>query len=356
MNAIATKWKPIVEELLTWMSEDQIIDKLKEKKIEENLEFDINFLYMVAREQKKYRVLDYLIEECDLKRHFLRLPKLLSQRRYELLPIPVSVFFQDGIDRLLNDSPASQKAIKYSHFMELASRFGTVFVNNFTIMSFLFEKLEKRDGINSFLKLDHSLEIDPYYKFNNKCYLKLLDYFSLNRVFKLMVASCHNGEYIEVDLISLLDTLEALPQEIRPSMIPKKPKNLKKLHDDLSKALIPYTKMGISLDQELSYLDGVQLEEFTVEVPKISDDLVSTSIELDHCVHTYIHHVKNGLCCIINLKRADKRVYTVELEKSEGDEFSIVQFKGFQNEDSMEGVKGELMRNKILSLIKANQL
>ncbi len=50
--ALSNKWKPIVEELLTWMSEDQIIDKLKDKKIEENLEFDTNFLYMVARDKK----------------------------------------------------------------------------------------------------------------------------------------------------------------------------------------------------------------------------------------------------------------------------------------------------------------
>ena len=32
---LSNKWKPIVEELLTWMSEDQIIETLTEKKIEE---------------------------------------------------------------------------------------------------------------------------------------------------------------------------------------------------------------------------------------------------------------------------------------------------------------------------------
>jgi hypothetical protein len=352
MNTTEMKWKPIVEELLTWMSEDQIIDKLKEKKIEEDLEFDTNFLYMVARDQKKYRLLDYLVDEQDLKRHFLILPKLLEDKRYDLLPVPISVFFQDGIDDLF-DSDTVESAREHKLFMDLANKYGTVFVNNLFQISLLNNKSKQSPKLDFISKLDHSQEINPFYEFNKECYLKLLDYYSLERVFKLMLSSSSLGEFIEEDVILLFKEMESLSKEIQSQVLPKKPKNLKKLHDDLSKALISHTKMGISLDQEISYLDGVQLEEFTIEVPKISDDLVSTSIELDHCVHTYIHHVKNGLCCIINLKRADKRVYTVELEKSEGDEFSIVQFKGFQNEESMEGVKGELMRNKILSLIKA---
>ena len=353
MNATVTKWKPIVEELLSWMSEDQIINKLKEKKIEENLEFDTNFLYMVARDQKKYRVLDYLIEEGDLKRHFLKLPKLLNAKRYDLLPVPKDIFFQDGIDRMVDTSPLSDKAHKYRHFMHYASMYGTVFTNNFLIMAFFLGKLHEMGEFDSLFKVDHTQELDPFYEFNEECHLKLLDHYSLERVFKLMLSAQNDASYVEEDLISLLNILDSLPNNVHSGILPKKPKDIKKLHDDLSKALIPYTKMGISLDQELYYLDGAEMEGFTIEVPKISDDLVSTSIELDHCVHTYIHHVKNGHCCIINLKRADKRVYTVELEKSEGDEFSIVQFKGFKNEDSMEGVKGELMRNKILSLIKA---
>jgi hypothetical protein len=351
---ISHKWKYLASEFLSWMTEDQIIQNFKMNNVEENPVLDLNFVYMAAREQKKCRVLDYLVQECDLKRHFLNLPKLLEDKRYDLLPIPKSIAFQDGIDSILDESPSSGKFERYKQFMDCSLKHGTVFINNFTIMSFLFEKLDQAGAYDSFFKLDHRLEIDPFYEFNNECYQKLLDYYSLNRVFKLMVASGNGADYIEQDIISLLNTLEALPLEIRSRVIPKKPNNLKKLHDDLSKALIPHTKKGISLNQDLIFLDGIELEGFKIEVPKLSDDLIETSEELDHCVHTYINIITSGICNVINLKQNEKRQYTLELAKEDDGNFNIIQFKGFRNEDSMEGHSGEIIRTRILELIQKN--
>lgn len=138
--------------------------------------------------------------------------------------------------------------------------------------------------------------------------------------------------------------------------MPKKPKSLRKLHDYLSKALIPHTKKGIPLNQELEFLDGMVVEGFTIEVPKMSNDLIETSIELEHCVHTYKDRVRNGFCNVINLKKEGRRVYTLKIEKEEDGLHLVSQFKGHQNEDSMEGPSGERIRGEILLLIQNSDM
>ena len=93
------------------------------------------------------------------------------------------------------------------------------------------------------------------------------------------------------------------------------------------------------------------IDEYEIDVPKTAHDLIETSAELNHCVHSYANRIKKKKCQIINLKRDRNRVYTIEVVKNR-DGFEIKQFRGKFNENSMEGFDGEKLRMEIIKLCK----
>jgi hypothetical protein len=135
---------------------------------------------------------------------------------------------------------------------------------------------------------------------------------------------------------------------------PKKPKSIIEIHDAIYLALMNAKKTNYLLDQDVAFLDGRLLFEYVIEVPKDSFALISTSIELKHCVSGYDQAVIKKKCQIINLLKNKKRIFTLELVVKEGS-FEIRQFKGYANENSMEGEKGAAYRNELLEMILKNK-
>jgi hypothetical protein len=93
----------------------------------------------------------------------------------------------------------------------------------------------------------------------------------------------------------------------------------------------------LELNQHVENLDGEKFEDFTIEVPSTGRILQETSNELHHCVGNYIDDVINGSCQIINLKKGNRRKYTVELKRGQqARSYKVTQIKGKYDDDHLE--------------------
>jgi hypothetical protein len=166
---------------------------------------------------------------------------------------------------------------------------------------------------------------------------------------KIILISTATIEMTE-ELRRLTWNLLRFSTEKRNAWFPKKPKSLREVHDSLSKEMLKEKTPDGPLDQEIEFINGLKVDGFEIEVPTMVHDLIETSQELKHCVHSYFQRVIVKKCQIINLCREGKRIYTIELVISEG-RYLITQFKGMCNEASMQGPAGEIIRRKILDLV-----
>jgi hypothetical protein len=95
--------------------------------------------------------------------------------------------------------------------------------------------------------------------------------------------------------------------------------SFQKAHDVFLELLLQLdlkVKKDLPLHQEIDYLEGERCLEYSISVPRTGCDLLDTGMVLQHCVGSYIEHVRNGLCCILNLKLEGNIKYTLELEPS----------------------------------------
>ena len=149
------------------------------------------------------------------------------------------------------------------------------------------------------------------------------------------------------ELIRWLSPLELL---IITCNFPLKLILVRDIHDEISRRTRKLKRNIRPLHQEIIFLDGVSFNDFTIEVPKDTADLINTSDEMNHCVHGYDERVIRKKCQIINLKKDNKRIYTIELVPK-GGIYQIDQFKGYNNESSMEGPSGYKYQRELIHLI-----
>jgi hypothetical protein len=307
-------------------------------------------IYEQAWEGNKIEPLILLSEKYAIQGEFRFMrefhQKCIADKKFHLLPLPA--FSTDGEDFKGVVEKITRKRFKpgfVKKFGEPTNQYGVVFLNNVFYLDQLFIDLDL--NLDKVVVLDHSKAISPRVIEPMLKLQFILTHYPLPRVLALIASA--NENYI-IDTARMVKSSSLTSDEIS-SCLPRKPKSFTEIHDAISFFLLKEIKRNLPLNQDIAYLNKEVLFDYVIEVPSESFDLINTSAELKHCVHGYIESVRRKEVQIINLLRDHKRVYTIELRKT-GSVYSIVQFKGLLNENSMERSAGEKYRNEILKMIR----
>lgn len=232
--------------------------------------------------------------------------------------------------------------------------YGTVFINNLFILRNFFDLDEILDellnthpheifspkllnlkiNVNDFVR---TLSFQNFYLL-----LKGPQEWYITKIEKMLEVLIANNKINELNLI--------LKNNKKPSQ--KKLSIYSKLHALYGKTEITNLS-STPLNQTLVYLEGKKIENFTINIPKYVSDLVSTGIEMQHCLGSdleLVTAVLNGEIEIINLKENNKTIYTLSIRCKNGKKY-IDQFKGKCNKDSYEGARGYFIKEKLKKII-----
>ncbi|WP_127716734.1 PcfJ domain-containing protein [Halobacteriovorax sp. HLS] len=234
-------------------------------------------------------------------------------------------------------------------------KFGTNLLNNIYILSLL---VDIHQFIDNVLVLNHRQAIDENIITKLKQPEVSLDWlvsnYKLTRVFRVLL-TCEDENFTDsLRIINMIRNVEGDDyKEIVKECIGRKPISFYDIHTKLLPKSYEITNnqlRSISLNQDIENLDGENLYEYTISVPKTGEDLLITGATLKHCVGSFIEPVVNKTCQIINLKYKNKLAYTVELLPSSLG-YRIGQFKGNRNSSEYEGYEGERYRNVLIELL-----
>lgn len=239
-------------------------------------------------------------------------------------------------------------------------KFGTKLLNNIYVLSHF---VDIHVYIDKILTLDHSKVIDegvveslssPEITFD-----WLIENYCITRIFKILL-TCEGENFLDsIRIINLIrETEGACYKEVVRKCIGRKPSSFYDIHLALlpkSYEITNHHIYNISLKQDIMYVDGESIYDYTISVPKRGEDLFITGATLKHCVGSYVHSVLNKDCQILNLKLKDKLVYTVELIPTSFG-YRIGQFKGYKNSSEYEGPEGESYRVALLDKLNNKKL
>lgn len=295
--------------------------------------------------------LRYMCEKA-LEERFLFLGdfylECFNSNRFDLLAIPIfptsGVNFSDVVNQIVV-TPVKGKTLKT--IGESTKKFGVTFLNNLFRLKQLALMGKLEWDIQKICSQDHSRELPLDIYNNSALFGLLLENYTFERTFQLIL---DDHRYVN-DLRLMLKKRKSIAASELKDSLPKKPKTLKEIHDHLSEFLLKHEKEDFDLNQIIAPIDCLPLKEYTIEVPKRALDLVQTSIDLKHCVHSYSEKVKNGQCQILNLTKDKKRVYTIELKRTEG-RWVITQFKGYRNNREMEYEMGKPYKEGLIRLME----
>ena len=236
-------------------------------------------------------------------------------------------------------------------FGEETKKHGTVFLNNVYHLNLIYH--DRPLNLDDVLNLDHSRILKKEMVRYGSAFIFIRDNYSLKRMFTLMTADKTTtiGQ-LEGMLHYNLRTDIELPLK---ESFPRRPKNFKEIHDVVSKKILDILYINKPLNQDIDFLHNLKLLGYEIEVPVWSDDLKETSRELKHCVYTYGNKVIQKKCQILNLKKDGKRFFTVELVP-EGDTYKITEFKGLNNDSTMERNAGKKCRSHLLRMIEKKDI
>lgn len=326
-------------------------------------------IYQISLKKKDYALALYLLKKTDLSQEFLFLGEALEDfiKSHAFNKIPIPYFKSSGLEyelilRILfktSDISPFKKRIGLS-----LKTHGIPLINNlFALRSFT----DIHKDLDQVLALDHSkaLSYDVYDLFKDHGGLlhSLTMGMPLSRLFKILLnfdLSLYADTETMIDRIKSSEHLEDFKTQVLPTL-PRK-RTLHEIHDTILEFIFltdipertsnfaPLRNENTLLNQDILFLDGKTVEDLTIAVPKTIKDLKETGLKLRHCVGFYSERVIKKECFILNLKKGNLLLYTLELKKSV-DGYTITQFKGKRNSHIYEGDKGESLRNKILDLI-----
>ena len=307
-------------------------------------------LYEKAHGEKEYSTIKSLIQESFIRSdfRFLRdyLKEWIESDRPYLLALPYFNTDQEdfrGVVEKLTKKRFSKGILRI--FWEKVKKYGVTFLNNYYELTPFMDDL----GIthDELLSLDHSIILQRDLKLRLQGIMGVLKHYSHYRKMILLRAA---DESMRADIARMWDQFNLDNDPEVKEILPKKPRDLKTVHDKLSTHLRLRSIPDTHLNQDINFLHGLPAGEFIIDVPKTSHDLIRTSDELKHCVFSYENSVQKKQCQILNLLKGGAKVYTIELKGNLGD-YIISQFKGIQNEKSMEGPDGSEMRSIILGWV-----
>jgi|GEM_PF-1156885 len=305
--------------------------------------------YRVAQENNCIEILDELVKDYTIREDFKFLgefyDKCIEKKKYALLPPPAfSTAGEEfkGVVKKLTEDQFHRGMLK--KFGVCTDKYGVIFLNNVFLLKRILQK-EKRI-MDDLINLDHSLPLKGAVVYGLANSQIFLNHYPLKRLMSLLVTANEN-EVIDTNYM----ITNHPNQEELINFFPRKPKDFKEAHDAISTGIRKLTLENVPLEQELYYIHGKEIDDFIIEVPKWSHDLIKTSIELNHCVHSYTDRIRKKQCQVINLKRKGERIYTIELSKV-NDFYEIIQFKGKFNKDITLTEIGDALINKILKLFQ----
>jgi hypothetical protein len=103
---------------------------------------------------------------------------------------------------------------------------------------------------------------------------------------------------------------------------------------------IPYTEKELKID-------GAEVEDLSIELPKDTHKLIEWGQALSHCVGSYGQYAVEKRCTILGVKKAGKLKYCIELGRE-----GMRQFRGHHNSDpdlfDKQNIENLLKENKII--------
>ena len=274
-----------------------------------------------------------------------------QNKKFHLLPLPV--FATDGDFPTVIQRITGHRFQKYMirKFGEKTKEEGSLFLNNAYLIFRLYENVEL--NFDRFLNLELHHSIAPE---NAKCITSMSvirDFYTMERLIRLLTYS--DSHWVEETARIIIDVDE--DRNNIKELLPKKAKSFREIHDALSFGLLNKRNhyQNKSLNQDIIFLHGKEIFEYTIEIPTDSDTLIDTSRELKHCLHGYTKSIIMKECQVLNLIANNERQYTIEL-KPVHQGYEVVQFKGLQNESSMEGQLGRKYREKLNKLLSLQRM
>ena len=275
----------------------------------------------------------------------------LNEGKYEHLSMPHFSTHSENFKGVLRTIARRSYQLNDRIMKLKTEQYGVRFLNNMYELSNIFRETDPSPYIDQLYHLDHSKELVPRVSDMARGYPILLIHYSVKRFFRLLLSI---DESTSGDVRLMLRELSGLTLEEQKTILPRKPRTMRELHDSLDRELLKRkSDPTVPLEQSISAINGMKCGEYLIEVPATAGDLQATSIELKHCVHTYAKRVREKECQILNLVQDGSRKYTVEL-RAQPDGFSIEQFKGPRNESTMEGEQGKVLRQQLIEILSAH--
>jgi hypothetical protein len=235
-------------------------------------------------------------------------------------------------------------------------KFGTVVINNIALL----RELDLDLNLDKLLNLNHHLPLPLTIQKNPQIYRWIFQTYSLTRAFKLLTKRVSN-EILQdcYRIVSQQEYLEEVPAFIR-QQAGNKPQSIEAIHRVLAPELYQsyLTQQQaeefaqVELEQDILFLNRKKIGQFTIQVPKIGQDLIATGKQLHHCVEQYIVAVIARRSQIFNLYRGSLLSYTVEL-RGTANNYTIKQIKGYLNNAHLEEKQGKALRAELIHLINS---
>jgi hypothetical protein len=259
------------------------------------------------------------------------------------LPLLVDELLALSFDQILKKIFMTDNCKKHKRrFSKAVKRFGTIFINNIFILSKIIDVNKNLDLI---IRMDHINEIPQIFlkhiSTGDNYLQKLLKSYPTTRAFLLLLTYTKESH----DIVKMIDFLHShLGQCFIDDMkkyCGKKPKSFLEIHNNVLTSYMSFTffpridvghdyDLNKELNQEVLFLDGEKLCEFTISVPKTVGDLRLAGKTLHHCVGLYDSDVIQKSSQIINLTLNGQLMFSLEL-KMINCNYQVVQFKGYKN-------------------------
>lgn len=334
------------------------------------------FDYAFKEKKKEYALALYNHHETKKYYDFLgdQRARLLESLGIFKLPPLLCLSYQESFDDILKHILELEDVSAYRRrFRKGIISYGTVFLNNLIILK---KMIDIKENFDEILSLDHHKEISSdFLSFepdrSGQFDIEILkNIFSVKQTWRLLSQVPVESGFFSPsshDIPRLLQTILAFNSNADTpvslsEIIGRKARTFFVIHDRLSRFL--EKKNGIErqrlyqveLNQDITFLEGKKVDEFTIFVPKTVGDLLELGARLSICVGSYYDSVIEKENQIIALMILDEPKYCIELAQEPTGEYGIIQFKGARNFDSMEGEKGRQYRDLILKWLNNHEL
>jgi len=237
-------------------------------------------------------------------------------------------------------------------------KFGSRFLNNLLMFSDL---VCVKRNIDSILSLDHSKAIPKkvYYGLGSDCLKVTIGHLSLQRQFRVLT----NGNVNQVSDINRLFKVirKQYFYDYKGKVqrgVGKKVKSLGEVHNRLTllSYSLEYKNLDLNLNQSVEKLEGKEVYEYIIQVPKTPRAIIETGRIMRHCLGSYVQSIVEGDLQVINLLQHGKPFYTLSFRANGAGFLTIREFKGLKNSNEMEMGEGEKYRQRIQFLLLRENL